>query len=273
MEYYGSRRHILDWVERDSFSNDLNELLRPVPIVIDPNHLRMPRGRSDPREARLETFGPKVIPGSQIWTSLQRWWLAAGGNTPNWDLASACTLENKPGLLLVEAKANVPELSTAGKRLVVSSKGKNGTGPTPLSQGSKLNDTRIRNAVAEAGRAFADLGIGKAFTATSHYQLANRLAFAWKLACLGVPTTLLYLGFYGDRGIARVGEPFRNEEHWNSIFRAHVSTCLTLAGRELRFMVDGVPVWVAMRARLVLSQSPAMSLRRRHHSAIDVQGV
>ncbi|HPV14642.1 MAG TPA: hypothetical protein PL126_03215 [Candidatus Cloacimonadota bacterium] len=32
----------------------------------------------------------------------------------------------------------------------------------------------------------------------SHYQLSNRIAYTWKLASLGVPTILLYLGFLND---------------------------------------------------------------------------
>jgi hypothetical protein len=114
-----------------------------------------------------------------LWRSLRRWWLAHGGNTPNWDLAGACTLEERRGLLLVEAKVNVPELSAGGKRLVGSRRKKDGSPLKPPSERAKLNDARIRQAVAEAGRALAILEVGKPFTANSHYQLANRLAVAW----------------------------------------------------------------------------------------------
>jgi hypothetical protein len=43
-------------------------------------------------------------------------------------------------------------------------------------------------------------------TADSHYQLANRLASAYKVASAGIPVVLLYLGFTGDTyfGIASV---------------------------------------------------------------------
>jgi hypothetical protein len=89
----------LEWVEQASFIQDLNELLRPIPIKIGLDDRWMPLGRREPREARLETFGPKVVPEPHLWESLRRWWLAHGGNTPNWDLASACTLEERRGLL------------------------------------------------------------------------------------------------------------------------------------------------------------------------------
>jgi hypothetical protein len=250
----------LEWVEQTSFIEELNELLHPIPIKIGAHDRRMPQGTNEPREARLETFGPTVVPEPCIGESIQRWWLAYGGNTPNWDLASACTLEERRGLLLVEAKANVPELSAGGKRLVGNRPKKDGAPPKPPSERAKQNDARIRQAVAEAGRALATLNVGKAFTANSHYQLANRLAFAWKLASLGVPVTLLYLGFCGDHGIARVGAPLASKEHWYSVFGSHISACLTMDSQELRVAVNGVPMWVVVRSRWVLSQSPPIGI-------------
>jgi len=47
----------------------------------------------------------------------------------------------------------------------------------------------------------------------SHHQLANRLAFTWKLATLGIPVVLLY--FTGrDEGIADAGEPILDDAYW-----------------------------------------------------------
>lgn len=254
---------MLDWVKQASFVHERNELLRPLPIVIDAHDVRTPIGRRDRREvkeARLETFGPNVFSQPSIWASLHTWWLAHGGNTPNWDLATSCILEDRKALLLVEAKANLPELSTAGRRLVGGRKKKDGSPRKFPSEKAKINDAHIRRAVARAGRAFAKLGAGKAFTASSHYQLANRLAFAWRLACLSVPVTLLFLGFCGDHGIASVGEPFACEEHWYPILRAHLSPYLAIEGQERRFAVNRVPVWIAMRGRYVLSQSPPVGV-------------
>ena len=53
---------------------------------------------------------------------LKDWWLAVSENdprTPNWDIASTCTVKGKKGLLLVEAKAHWNEVkgSSSGKRL------------------------------------------------------------------------------------------------------------------------------------------------------------
>jgi len=43
--------------------------------------------------------------------------LHARPNTPAWDIALSCAIENRNGLLLVEAKANESELGAAGKVL------------------------------------------------------------------------------------------------------------------------------------------------------------
>ena len=259
VEYYGSRRHVLDWVEQPSFLQELTELLRPLPIHFRSGDAFMPLCRKQPREARLESFGPRVLKEQRVWSELKSWWLAYGGSTPNWDLAAACTLKERPGLLLVEAKANGPELSEAGKRLV-GRRVKKGEQPKPPSERARCNDERIRAAVAQAGEALAALKLSVPFTAESHYQLANRLAFSWKLASLGVPVALVYLGFCGDHGIARVGEPFACEEHWDTICRSYMSKCLPIPGSERRLEIGNTPLWVAIRSRYVLSQSPPVAV-------------
>jgi hypothetical protein len=79
---------------------------------------------------------------------------------------------------------------------------------------------------------------------------------------MGVPVTLLYLGFCGDHGLIGVGDPLACEEHWYSLFRSHCSPHLLMPGAkaEIGFKVSGVPVWIAMRARTVLSQSPPVAV-------------
>ncbi len=49
--------------------------------------------------------------------NLRKWWLVheRGANTPNWDIAAGCEIEGKTGVILVEAKANVPELKRTRK--------------------------------------------------------------------------------------------------------------------------------------------------------------
>ena len=146
---------------------------------------------ASPAEARLETFGPRALPEYAIWEGLQSWWLAhrVGANTPNWDLAATATIEGRKGLILAEAKANVPELGEAGKSL-----------GDKASERSSENHARIGQAIAEAQTALSSVLEGVNISRGSHYQLANRVAFMWKLASLGIPTVLVYLGFTGDEG-------------------------------------------------------------------------
>ena len=114
----GSRKHVLDWTDRQEFPAELLQLVLPIQCRISARSQWMPRGHRSPDEARLDTFGPMTLV-SDVWPTLRSWWLAhaGGANTPNWDIAAACEIEGTPGLILVEAKANVPELSIGGKLL------------------------------------------------------------------------------------------------------------------------------------------------------------
>jgi len=249
----GSRKHVLDWTDRPSFLLEFRELLGNLPIEFGPETLWMPRGRAAPNEARLEKFGPAWIPEHPAWEALIDWWLVhrPKANTPNWDIAVGCRIEDRPGLVLAEAKANGAELKPDGKPL----KDK----PT---QNSKDNDTRIRGAVAEASEGWRQLDKRVHLSADTHYQLANRLAFIWKLATLEFPVVLVYLGFTGDEGIRDVGEPFLDAGAWDKAFKEHLRGAFPeeLIGRRLDF--ERAPCWVLSRARAVLSQSLPRTVKR-----------
>ena len=146
--------------------------------------------------------------------------------------------------MLVEAKANVPELSTAGKRE-----------DNDASDRSRENHARIGAAIAEARTALAPLLPGIAIDRDRHYQLSNRLAFAWRLASLGVPTVLVYLGFTGDTGIGDVGEAFADDAHWQRTFRAHLAGVCPPAGLDRPLDVGPARMWVLARSRRALAPS------------------
>jgi hypothetical protein len=221
----GSRKHVLDWVERPTFPADLLALASPVRCEPSDQSMWMPESHDSPGEARLEDFGPAAMPGHHAWTPLSSWWLRhhRGANTPNWDLALSCLVESRPGLVLVEAKANEPELSPAGKR------------PAVGSDRSCQNHDHISLAITEAREAlaarFPSISIGR----DRHYQLSNRIAFAWKLATLGVPTVLIYIGFLGDTGVANVGAPFRDDGHWQRTFASHLAEICSDPSATSRF--------------------------------------
>lgn len=115
--YRGSRKHVLDWTDQPRFLPELLQLVQPVSCRVTADSIWQPMGTDAPNEARLEQFGPQAFPLSPAWSTISTWWLkhARGANTPNWDIALSCDVEGTPGLVLVEAKANVPELSEAGK--------------------------------------------------------------------------------------------------------------------------------------------------------------
>jgi hypothetical protein len=240
----GSRRHILDWTAQENFPNDLVALVQPVQIRFTDKSRWMPRGCDAPEEARLETFGPRVLPGHPAWSELSKWWLkhTAGANTPNWDLAVHCEVEGRPGLVLVEAKANEPELARAGKRPA-----------RKESARSVDNHDQIGKAIGDARDALGARFPGLSIHRDKHYQLSNRIAFAWKLASLRVPTVLVYLGFLGDEGMDR---HFEDRAHWEECFKGHLRGVCPEEILEATIDLETAPMWVLSRTRSVVHPSP-----------------
>ena len=153
-----------------------------------------------------------LVPHS-IQRQLQTWWLAVprGANAPNWDIVSTCNIRGEPGLLLVEAKAHSNELDRGGKSL--------GSDASP---NSIKNHERIDVAIAEAATQFQE-ATGKRWDISRdhHYQLSNRFAWSWKLASLGIPVVLLYLGFLNAHDMGDRGRVFRSEAEWRRTLKDH----------------------------------------------------
>jgi hypothetical protein len=244
--YRGSRKHVLDWTGIREFAGEFAAMLSPIKVRLTEQSKWKPRGEAVPTEARLERFGPDVLPNRAVWRELREWWLAEsrGANTPNWDIALNCEIEERPGFVLVEAKANVPELGSSGKPLHVNA-----------SQRSRANHVRIGMAIEEARVGLHALGFPLEISRDTHYQLSNRIAFTWKLASLGIPTVLIYLGFTGDTGIADAGEPFRDDSHWREVLGAYMSNVNCASLFERRIDVGAAPAWMSIRSRSVLSAS------------------
>lgn len=136
-----------------------------------------PRGFPEPGEVRLGQTEGFEGPNNG---AIVHWWLANGGNTPNWDLVSHCQIDGQAGLILVEAKAHFTEFGAANDVA---------GGDDPGNQES------IEHALAESNAAWNEIIPGFDLSAKHHYQLSNRFAFAWKLAEMGMPIVLVYLGF------------------------------------------------------------------------------
>jgi hypothetical protein len=157
----------------------------------------------------------------------------------------SCEIEGRAGLVLVEAKANVPELNPGGKQLEAEASGR-----------SVANHERIGHAIDEACVALREINGTTAISRTTHYQLSNRVAFSWKLASLGVPTILVYLGFLGDNGIGDAGAPFSNAAHWTATFAKYAHAVVPEDLFERRIECGGAPAWFLVRSRPILEVSP-----------------
>lgn len=244
--YRGSRKHILDWVESPGFLAELTDLVKPVDLVIPTPAAYAPRGYGAPKEAQLSQVRSEFAVLNPVRNELRDWWLKhpRGARTPNWDLVVACQIDGRSGLLLVEAKANHAELKVDGISKIV--KG---------SSNSRQNHRQIRLAIASARKGLAARGIETRITAFNHYQLANRVAFMWKLATLGIPTVLVYLGFTGDSGIDDVGPRIIDEADWRAAFNAHAKDIIPTSMLEKKLDLGGAPAWLLIRSRPVKTPS------------------
>jgi len=246
-QFRGSRKHVLDWVDSgpQAFVAGLNEVLSGAATVNADRDRWMPEGYRNVREARLDVLGQEYLP-DDVRKTLTDWWLVhkAGANTPNWDLLSTASISGRRGLVLVEAKANCAELKVDGKVLA-----------DRASDHSRENHDRIRAAIEEARKGLNAIVPGVQIAIGTHYQLSNRLAFAWKLASLGVPNVLVYLGFTGDLGIVDAGDPLQSEAHWSEVFMRHAAPVLPPEIFNRPHLCGRASMQIIVRARSVLSHS------------------
>ena len=201
----------------DGNPNDVAERLTQIvnlpDVVVSPDDKWMPCGKPvlrenglwdmDPaKEVRLSD--PNCLVSCAVQQQLKNWWLVHGGNTPNWDIASTCTIKSEPGLLLVEAKAHRNELSE----------------PDKCGSGNSENLKRICCAIAEASAGLESMtGNPWALSLDHHFQLSNRFAWSWKLVSLGIPVVLLYLGFLNAREMG--GQLFQSKAEWQKILKKY----------------------------------------------------
>jgi len=238
-DFKGSRLHCLLATQQNetAVAEFLTSLVAPHASVDSEKHRWAPRGFLEPDEAKLGNVTGFLTDTQR--QGIVNWWLERPGtaNTPNWDLLSQCNIDGRQGLILVEAKAHEGEFKT----------------DTDSSGAGELNSTRIRDAIQEASDAWNKLLPGFALSFDSHFQLSNRFAFAWKLAQMGVPVILVYLGFLdahemndGRRLLLQTSEQWQDcvvhksrgrvpEEAWNRTFD-----------------VDGTPVTVLIRSASVV---------------------
>jgi hypothetical protein len=220
-DFKGSRYRCLlathmDGPRRQSF---LGSLVSPFASV-GPEDLLAPRGYYSPNETAL-------VDGSDFLTAhdqslLRSWWLKNDSRYPSWDIASTCTIGGRKGLLLVEAKAHSGEIKEND-----CCKAKD-----------EQNCRSIVEAVAEASRALSESGLAWSINTTTRYQLSNRFAWAWKIASLGTPVVLVFLGFLNSTDWP---DHFRSHDDWRRCLLNYTEGFVPQAAWETSLDVNGVP--------------------------------
>src|SRR5208283_3344392 len=181
---------------RSEVAAKLHELVKPFATFAETNLIYFPKGNHSHEEAKLgETPGLLGLEHQKILTS---WWLEVSGRaeTPNWDVAATCSILGRPRLMLAEAKAHDHEFDLGG-----------GGAKEP-------NRQHISEAILEANCWLNAVWPEWKLSMESHYQLSNRFAWSWKVASLGVPVVLVWLGFLNAHEMKDCGNPFAAHEDW-----------------------------------------------------------
>jgi len=222
----------------------------------------MPDGFGDTKEAQLHTSS-KIIGDERIRSALIDWWFAVPGNrrttTPNWDIASTCTVGNDQGILLVEAKAHDAEL-----RNVERGKPLEGEDNKGVSMDSRRNHVRIGTCIQDASLALsAQTGLPWALSRDWNYQMANRFAWAWKVADLGIPVILVYLGFTGCKEMRKAKnrqQPIESLKDWQQLVESHSRPLFPQEVWETQWNVNGrslIPLIRVVNQPLAREASPS----------------
>ena len=232
------RCHLLTHGDDTEVAARLTELVSPWGQV-RPGHFWLPRGFVDTKEARLGE-APEFLPEG-LREEVSKWWLEVRprANTPNWDIASKCEIQGKAGLMLLEAKAHANELSHAGK-------------PEPETANGWANHEKIGAAIQEANTTLNGMISGWGLSRDTHYQLSNRFVWAWKVASLGVPVLLVYLGFLNADEMSDCGEPFHTADDWCRAVRSHSAGVVPdEVWGENPLDIDGTPLRAIIRSEQI----------------------
>ena len=81
-----------------------------------------------------------------------------------------------------------------------------------------------------------------------HFQLANRFAWSWKLATLGVPVVLVYLGFLDAVEMTDKRSPFGSDDDWKNVLLEYCRDTIDAACWETTLDVRGTPLLPLMRS-------------------------
>jgi hypothetical protein len=211
-EFKGSRLRCLQLtsMSRPRLQGFLRDLVGPHASIPEDFH-HLPRGFVEANESvlgELDGFPSEI---SQTFAELKKWWLVLEkGRLPNWDLVSTCEIGNRPGLILVEAKSHEAELK----------------GRTDSSGVASDNKVSIEKALEEAGAALGSEQPGFRLSVSEFFQLSNRFAFSWKLATMGVPVVLVYLGFLDAEEMGGSCRILKDGNEWDTFVKQLSAPCI-----------------------------------------------
>lgn len=201
----------------------------------------MPNGFTNIREAQLH-LASRLDLDKPTRRKLINWWLTVSERrttTPNWDIASTCTIAGKKGLMLVEAKAHDVELrkEELGKPLKAKKS-------REISFATRRNHVRIGACIEDASLALSEqTKLIWGLSRDHHYQMANRFTWAWKLAEMEIPVVLVYLGFINCEEMRNGRQrPIVSLNDWTELVEDHSGNLFPkeVWNRELR--IRGTPM-------------------------------
>ncbi len=192
--------------EREGVAERLTELVNLPYVKVSPDDKWIPCGKSETTEVELDKADGILSPDIQ--QELGKWWLEVRrGNvtTPVWDIASTCKVNSEKGLILIEAKAHDNELKKNDNS------GSKGANRKSIAQAFDEANCNLHSATGGSWN----------LALTPRYQLSNRFAWSWKLASLGIPVVLVYLGFLKACEVTDLGQPFCSNEEWKCVLKEY----------------------------------------------------
>lgn len=235
------RCHLLTHGTADEVSARLMALAAPF-ATVSASDAWMPVGFAQVQEAELNK-APRLL-NADLRAKLGARWLPAErptARTPNFDIASTCMVGGVPGLLLVEAKAHAQELRKEESGRVLDA---------DASEDRKASHGTIGKAIAEAAAGLAlATGAHCHLSRDTHYQMANRFAWAWKLTELGVPVVLVYLGFLNADEMRDKSAPFSSHADWQQQVKAHSAPLFGVDPWEAAWACNGQSLVPLIRSK------------------------
>lgn len=163
-----------------------------------------PKGPTCHKEVELDKARIPINGSTEYCKKLQGWWLDKYARTPVWDFVCTATIDNTPGLILIEAKAHQNEL--------VKEKDSSGA-----KEGS-ANRSKIESVLSEVNTKY-----NYKLSASNYFQLSNRIAWSIKLASLGIPVVLIYLGCIDTKelSISKKDSLINRANQWDDLVKAY----------------------------------------------------